>query len=58
MREFFELINEYPWTTVLLVIGLCLMFESIGTMIHGPGYKITYKSDKPDKSDKEKNSGS
>lgn len=61
MREFFELVNEYPWTTFFLFLGICAVFESIATMIHGPGYKITYKSDKSDisdKSDKEKNSGS
>ena len=66
MREFFELVNEYPWTTFFLFLGICAVLESITTMIHGPGYKITYKSDISDKSksdksyksDKEKNSGS
>ena len=67
MREFFELVNEYPWTTFFLFLGICAVLESIGAMIHGPGYKITYKSDisdksnksdKSDKSDEEKNSGS
>jgi len=39
MREFFELINEYPWTTVFLVIGIGYLIEiigdAIGTIIHG-----------------------
>ena len=35
MREFYELINEYPWTTFFLLIGLCMILNSIGNMIHG-----------------------
>lgn len=29
MREFYELINEYPWTTVLLVIGVCAILSCL-----------------------------
>lgn len=29
MREFFQVINEYPWTTVLLVLGLRAIIYSI-----------------------------
>ena len=43
MREFFELVNEYPWTTFFLVLGLCCIFESIGVAIHGPSKTIIYK---------------
>lgn len=29
MREFFELVNEYPWTTVLLFFGLSAILGQI-----------------------------
>ena len=39
MRDFFELVNEYPWTTVFLVIGIGYLIEkigeAIGIIIHG-----------------------
>lgn len=39
MREFFELVNEYPWTTFFLVIGAGFLLEELGSllssMIHG-----------------------
>ena len=48
MREFFELINEYPWTTFFLIIGLGFLLEEIGgalaEIIHGPNHK-TIKTD-------------
>lgn len=28
MREFFELINEYPWTTFFVFIGLISLIET------------------------------
>lgn len=49
MKEFFELVNEYPWTTFFLVIGICLILEELGgalaEIIHGPARKITIKTD-------------
>ena len=50
MREFFELVNEYPWTTFFLVLGLCCILSAIGEAIHGPNKTIIYK-DKNDKDD-------
>ena len=35
MREFFELVNEYPWTTFLLAWGLCCILSALGKAIHG-----------------------
>ena len=35
MREFYELINEYPWTTFLLIIALCMILNSLGNLVHG-----------------------
>lgn len=32
MREFYELVNEYPWTTVCLVFAICMIFDSIGNI--------------------------
>lgn len=29
MREFYELVNEYPWTTFFLFIGICVIINSI-----------------------------
>lgn len=48
MREFFELINEYPWTTFLLVIGLDCILEALGKAIHGPKKTIIINPDKKD----------
>ena len=42
MREFFELVNEYPWTTVFLVFGCCFILQSIGEAIHGPNKNNHY----------------
>lgn len=36
MREFFELVNEYPWTTFFLAWGLCCILTALGRAIHGP----------------------
>lgn len=53
MREFFELINEYPWTTFFLIIGLGFLLEEISgalaVIIHGPKHDITIKTDDEDK---------
>ena len=49
MREFFELVNEYPWTTFFLFCGLCWILGAMGEAIHGPSKTIIYK-DKDDKS--------
>lgn len=48
MREFFELINEYPLTTFLLVMGLYCILEALGKAIHGPKKTIIINSDKKD----------
>ena len=48
MREFFELVNEYPWTTFFLIIGLCWILENVASIIHGNSSKIIIK-DKDDK---------
>lgn len=48
MREFFELVNEYPWTTFFLVIGLCCILSSFGEAIHGFKKTIIIKDDKDD----------
>ena len=39
MREFFELVNEYPWTTL----------GAMGEAIHGPNKTIIYKDKDDDK---------
>lgn len=39
MREFFELVNEYPWTTTLLVIGICWILNSIFSNFNHPRTK-------------------
>ena len=46
MREFFELVCEYPWTTFFLVFALCIILESLGVAIHGPSKTIIYKDKK------------
>lgn len=50
MKEFFELVNEYPWTTFFLAWGLCCILTALGRAIHGPGTTIIYK-DREDKDD-------
>ena len=34
MREFYELVNQYPWTTVLLVVAICCILNAFGDVIH------------------------
>ena len=46
MREFFELVNEYPWTTFFLVCGLCWILGAMGEVIHGPNKTIIYRDKK------------
>ena len=53
MREFFVLVNEYPWTTVCLVIGACWILEALGEAIHGPKKTIIINPDKKDKEEYE-----
>ena len=50
MREFFELVNEYPWTTFFLFWGCCCLLSSIGEAIHGPKHNI-YINDKDKEND-------
>jgi len=45
MREFFELVCEYPWTTFFLFLGVCGLLESLGVAIHGPKKTIIINSD-------------
>jgi hypothetical protein len=45
MREFFELVNEYPWTTFLLVCGACFILTALGRAIHGPEKTIVINTD-------------
>ena len=52
MREFFELVNEYPWTTFFLVFGLCFILQSLGEAIHGPEKTININYDEDKKHDK------
>lgn len=33
MREFFELVNEYPWTTIFLFLGLVIILEKIAVIL-------------------------
>lgn len=35
MREFYELVNEYPWTTVLLFLGIFWIIDAIAHAIRG-----------------------
>jgi len=49
MREFFELVNEYPLTTVFLVFGCCFILQYIGEAIHGPKKIIIIDNDKKNK---------
>jgi hypothetical protein len=53
MREFFELVNEYPWTTVGLIIGSCWLLEALGKAIHGPKNTIIINPDKKDRKEYE-----
>ena len=53
MREFFELVNEYPWTTFFLIFGLCCILDSLGEAIHGPNKTIIINPDKKDKKEYE-----
>ena len=34
MREFYELVNEYPWTTMLLFIGICIILSLISGVMN------------------------
>ena len=49
MREFFELVNEYPWTTFLLVCGVCFILTALGRAIHGPEKTIVINPDGSEK---------
>ena len=51
MREFFELVNEYPWTTFFLIIGLCWILSALGEAIHGPKKTIIINPDKKENDD-------
>ena len=33
MREFFELINEYPWTTFLIFMAIIILLNNVGEII-------------------------
>lgn len=46
MREFFELVNEYPWTTFFLVIGCCCILGALGDVIHDPKKIVIIHEDK------------
>ena len=35
MREFFEVINEYPWTTFFLFIMIVVILSEIAAIFHG-----------------------
>lgn len=35
MRDFFILINEYPWTTFFVFIMILIILEAIKECIHG-----------------------
>lgn len=35
IREIFEVVNEYPWTTFFLVCGVCWILRAFGEAIHG-----------------------
>lgn len=35
MREFYELVNEYPWTTFFIFLGICSILNYIVEIIHG-----------------------
>jgi len=45
MRDFFELVNEYPWTTFFLVCGICCMLTALGSAIHGHEKTIVINPD-------------
>ena len=53
MREFFELVNEYPWTTFFLVCGLCWILGAMGEAIHGSKKTIIINTDKKEKEEYE-----
>jgi len=40
IREIFEVVNEYPWTTFFLAWGLCCILSALGKAIHGPDKTI------------------
>jgi len=43
MREFYELVNEYPWTTVLLFIGICIILSLISGVMNKTINIISYE---------------
>ena len=55
MREFFEIINEYPLTTFLVFIMIILLLEAIKECIHGDPQIIEENNENKIK-DKKKNS--
>ena len=34
MREFFELVNEYPWTTFFLFLMITTILSEIAVILH------------------------
>ena len=49
IREFFELVCEYPWTTFFLTFACCFILQSIGEAIHGPKNTIIINKKDEDK---------
>ena len=57
MREFFELVNEYPWTSFFLFLGCVILFSTIVSaiveIIHGPDKRTIIIKDKDTDDDTE-----
>ena len=52
MHAFFELVNEYPWTSFFLFCGLISLINALSKLIHGEPTKIIIgKDDDEDKKD-------
>ena len=48
IREFFELVCEYPWTTFCLVWCVVWLLTAIAEVIHGPKNTIIINNGKDD----------
>ena len=53
MREFFELVCEYPWTTFFLFCGVCVLLNNLSELIHEHKQDIYINYDDDKRGDKE-----
>jgi len=51
MYSFFELLNEYPWTSFFVFCGLIALINAISELIHGKSPTIIIGKDNDNKED-------